>query len=78
MPFKKFVVTTDQQSGGEVISTCSSQSSEGTPLTRSNDTGHCSARQHVEIAKELIIYLASPDDTSVMQEKGLEPLSKKS
>ena len=34
--------------------------------------------QHVEIAKKLITYLASPDHTRVIQEKGLEPLPRKS
>ncbi len=33
--------------------------------------------QHVEIAKKLIAYLASPDHTGTIQEKGLEPLLKK-
>ena len=34
--------------------------------------------QHVAIAKKLIAYLASPEHTSVIQEKGLEPLPRKS
>ncbi len=33
--------------------------------------------QHVEMARKLITYLASPDHTSTIQEKGLEPLPKK-
>ena len=40
--------------------------------------GIANKSQHVEIAKKLITYLASPDHTSVIQEKGLEPLPKKS
>ena len=40
--------------------------------------GIANKSQHVEIAKKLITYLASPDHASVLQEKGLEPLPKKS
>ncbi len=40
--------------------------------------GIANKSKHVEIAKKLITYLASPDHASVLQEKGLEPLPKKS
>ncbi len=40
--------------------------------------GVANKSQHVEVARKLIAYLASPDHVSVIQEKGLEPLPARS